>query len=83
MTNTKLYIKKRIIHNQKRSFSQVEADPRRVGQTKQVDVGICGDVRQAAQVLFDGLSSGQLTCNINREERLRSFHEVFFHITSF
>jgi len=52
---------------------QVEADPRRVGQSKAVDVGICGDVKLAAVELRNQLIGEELVCHGNQPERMQNF----------
>jgi len=55
---------------------QVEADPRRIGLTKRVDVGICGDVKEAAKALIEQLGGAELACNANRTQRMERFAEL-------
>jgi len=52
------------------SIIQVEVDPKRVGRTKDVDVGICGDAGLAASEIFDQLQSGDVACRDNAADRL-------------
>ncbi len=46
---------------------QVDINPDRIGLTKKVTVGICGDVKQVAQQLLDGLAAS--AGNTGSEER--------------
>lgn len=55
---------------------QVEADGRKIGTSKKVDVGICGDVKLAAKELSDTLRQADLACNVNRVERMAKFHQL-------
>jgi len=54
---------------------QVEADSRRIGTSKKVDIGICGDVKLAAKELVKALKSSKtsITSHHNRAERLEKF----------
>merc|ERR1719402_687423 len=50
---------------------QIDTNARRLGLTKDITVGICGDAKQAANVLLNHLSSGSRpVCLDNAEQRL-------------
>jgi len=54
---------------------QVEADGRRIGTSKKVDVGICGDVKLAAREMIDAIkgNDGPIASDENKAERLEKF----------
>jgi len=57
---------------------QVEADGRRIGTSKKVDVGICGDVKLAAKEMTEALKAGgsAIASDENKAERLAKFAEL-------
>jgi len=55
---------------------QVEVDPRRIGLTKNVDVGICGDVKLATEELTSQLKDGGFACMETVGERLETLSKV-------
>ena len=58
----------------KATIIQVDMNPDRIGLTKKVSVGICGDAKQVAQQILDKLSSD--AGNSGREERKNLIIEV-------
>ena len=58
--------------------NQVEADGRRIGTSKKVDVGICGDVKLAAREMIDAIkgNDGPIASDENKAERLEKFATV-------
>ncbi|KAL5271080.1 hypothetical protein ACHWQZ_G001664 [Mnemiopsis leidyi] len=56
---------------------QVEADARRIGTSKKVDVGICGDVKLAAKEMTEALrAGGPIASDENKTERIIKFTEL-------
>jgi sulfoacetaldehyde acetyltransferase len=53
---------------------QVDINPDRIGLTKTVTVGICGDAKQVAQSILDQLSP--TAGNVGREERQAAIHQT-------
>jgi len=53
---------------------QVDMNPDRIGLTKKVTVGICGDAKQVAQQILDKLSSD--AGNLGRDERKNLIHKT-------
>ena len=53
---------------------QVDMNPDRIGLTKKVTVGICGDAKQVAQQILDKLSSD--AGNSGRDERKNLIHKT-------
>ena len=53
---------------------QVDMNPDRIGLTKKVTVGICGDAKQVAQQILDKLSSD--AGNAGRNERKNLIHKT-------
>ncbi len=53
---------------------QVDMNPDRIGLTKKVTVGICGDAKQVAQQILDKLSSD--AGNTGRDERKNLIHKT-------
>ena len=58
----------------KATIIQVDMNPDRIGLTKKVSVGICGDAKQVAQQILDKLSSD--AGNTGREERKNLIHKT-------
>ncbi len=58
----------------KANIIQVDMNPDRIGLTKKVSVGICGDAKQVSQQLLSKLSSG--AGNNGREERKNLIHKT-------
>ena len=56
------------------SIIQVDMNSDRIGLTKKVTVGICGDASQVAQSLLDQLSPG--AGDAGREERKATIHQI-------
>ncbi len=56
------------------SIIQVDMNSDRIGLTKKVTVGICGDARQVAQSLLDQLSPS--AGDAGREERKATIHQI-------
>ncbi|GLY66360.1 sulfoacetaldehyde acetyltransferase [Amycolatopsis taiwanensis] len=48
---------------------QVDADHKMLGLVKKIDVGICGDAREAAAALTERLRKRTLTCDSSRDRR--------------
>ena len=56
---------------------QIEADPRRIGLVKPVDVGINGDCKLASQELLQRLRNGEAVASSkNFSERMAKLQEV-------
>jgi sulfoacetaldehyde acetyltransferase len=53
---------------------QVDINPDRIGLTKKISVGICGDARQVAQQLLDQLAPG--AGDAGRAERTATIHQT-------
>ncbi len=58
----------------KATIIQVDINPDRIGLTKKVSVGICGDAKQVAQQILEKLSSD--AGNTGREERKNLIHKT-------
>ena len=59
------------------SIVQIEVDPKRVGRTKDIDVGICGDAGLAASEILSLLQSGSdVACRANAAERLVKLESI-------
>ncbi len=58
----------------KASIIQVDMNPDRIGLTKKVTVGICGDAKMVSQQLLSRLS--EKSGNIGREERKNLIHQT-------
>ena len=58
----------------KATIIQVDMNPDRIGLTKKVSVGICGDSKQVAQQILEKLSSD--AGNTGREERKNLIHKT-------
>jgi len=55
---------------------QIDADPRTLGLTKDISIGIMGDAKQAAKVLAAHLAEMTPACLTNAEERLAAAHKA-------
>ena len=57
---------------QKATIIQVDMDPDRIGLTKKVTVGICGDAKMVSQQILEKLSNAEIT----RDERKNLIHQT-------
>lgn len=48
---------------------QIDADEKRLGLTKKIDLGICGDAKAAAEALNGRLSERKLACDATKDQR--------------
>ena len=55
---------------------QIDADPRTLGLTKDISIGIMGDAKQAAKVLGAHLAEMTPACLSNAEERLAAANKA-------
>ncbi|MGB7180682.1 MAG: sulfoacetaldehyde acetyltransferase [Burkholderiaceae bacterium] len=54
---------------------QVDADHKMLGLVKKVSVGICGDAKAAAIALTERLAQRKLTCDANKDERMKTIRD--------
>lgn len=48
---------------------QIDADETRLGLTKKINLGICGDARASAEAITERLAERKLTCDATRQDR--------------
>ncbi len=48
---------------------QIDTDPTRLGLTKKIDIGICGDAKAAAEALSERLADRSLASDVTRDKR--------------